>query len=246
MIPYERQKLILNEFANKEIISLEELGKILSGVSASTIRRDLKTLSEKGLIELLQGGAAKIITNPSDTPINTRSTINIRAKERIAKCAASFVNDGDVIYIDSGTTPLKMINYLQDKKIAVVTTNTLLLAELEGTKIACTVVGGEVNIETASILGPVTDSTLRDMYFDKAFLGTSGCDLVAGINTPDSREASKKKIVKKNSKMTYILADSSKMGVVTMCKAFELNECLIISEEECDLLRKHARYIIAN
>lgn len=245
VIPYERRRRILEEFEKKEIVNLDDFYQSLNGVSKSTIRRDLKTLNDEGQVVLLRGGAAKLKTGSYDTPVNSRSIINIKEKELIAKCAASLVQDGEVIYIDSGTTTLRMLKYLRDKKITLVTTSTMLLAELEGTQVDCTVIGGEVNKATASIVGPITDSTLRDMFFDKAFLGASGYDPIAGINTPDYEEANKKKIVKNNSKKVYVLADSSKDGKVTMCKAFEINECIIIVEKETRLLKEHAQYIVA-
>ena len=151
VIPYERRRRILEEFEKKEIVNLDDFYQSLNGVSKSTIRRDLKTLNDEGQVVLLRGGAAKLKTGSYDTPVNSRSIINIKEKELIAKCAASLVQDGEVIYIDSGTTTLRMLKYLRDKKITLVTTSTMLLAELEGTQVDCTVIGGEVNKATASI-----------------------------------------------------------------------------------------------
>ena len=90
-------------------------------------------------------------------------------------------------------------------------------------------------------MGSITDNSLKDMFFDKAFIGATGYDLQSGINTPDSREANKKRIIKENSSEVYVLADSSKSGKRTMCKAMELSECTIITEQ----LKEHANYILA-
>ena len=76
-------------------------------------------------------------------------------------------------------------------------------------------------------------------------IGATGYDLQSGINTPDSREANKKRIIKENSSEVYVLADSSKSGKRTMCKAMELSECTIITEQETELLKEHANYILA-
>ena len=91
----------------------------------------------------------------------------------------------------------------------------------------------------------MTDSELENMYFDKAFIGASGFSLEAGINTPDPREAKKKQIVKKNSKETYVLMDSSKSGKSTLCKALELKEVTIICEKETPILLEAGNYLLA-
>lgn len=245
MIPYERRKRLLEELGKQEIIELDELVRMLKTVSKSTIRRDLKTLSEEGQVVLLRGGAVKLKSDSSDTPFNSRSLFHVKEKEMIAKLAAGLVKDGEVIYIDSGTTPFRMLKYLRNKHITVVTTSTLLLMELEGTQLDCIVLGGQVNKATASIVGPITDNLLREMHFDKAFIGASGYDLVAGINTPDYQEANKKRIVKAQSRICYVLADSSKEGKITMCTALDLGEVILVTEKISDSLAKQTQYLLA-
>ncbi|MEA5015324.1 MAG: DeoR/GlpR family DNA-binding transcription regulator [Candidatus Limiplasma sp.] len=245
MIPYERRKRLLEELGKQEIIELDELVRMLKTVSKSTIRRDLKTLSEEGQVVLLRGGAVKLKSDSSDTPFNSRSLFHVKEKEMIAKLAAGLVKDGEVIYIDSGTTPFRMLKYLRNKHITVVTTSTLLLMELEGTQLDCIVLGGQVNKATASIVGPITDNLLREMHFDKAFIGASGYDLMAGINTPDYQEANKKRIVKAQSRVCYVLADSSKEGKITMCTALDLGEVILVTEKISDSLAKQTQYLLA-
>lgn len=245
MIPYERRKIMLAELERCEIVSLDDFCTALSGVSESTIRRDLKTLETEGQVVLLRGGAAKMRTGSYDTPVNSRNLLHVREKELIAKEAAALVKDGEVIYVDAGSTCLRMIPFLKDKRITLVTTNAMIFPEIVESELDCTLLGGDILKSTASIVGPMTDNLLRDMFFDKAFIGATGYDLQSGINTPDYREANKKRIVKENSKEVYALVDSSKEGKRTMCKAFELSECVLITERETELLRQHAKYILA-
>lgn len=245
MIPYERKQIILAEIEKQEVVYLEGLNSILNGVSESTIRRDLKMLEKEGQIVLIRGGATKVKSGVYDTPLLSRSMLRVKEKEKIAKAASDLIKYGEVVYIDAGSTTLLMIKHLKDKKVTIVTTNAMVFSELADTQIHCVMVGGDILNSTASIVGPLTDSTLQEMYFDKAFIGATGYDLESGINTPDLREANKKKIVKKNSNETYVLVDSSKEGKRTMCKAFDISECTLITEKETDFLMKHATYIIA-
>ena len=83
------------------------------------------------------------------------------------------------------------------------------------------------------------------MIFDKAFLGDSGYSVKSGINTPDLKEAKKKKIAKDNSTDTYVLVDASKANKTTFCKAFGIDECVIITDEPNEILEKHAKYFVA-
>ena len=244
MIPFERRRQMLQAFDNSEIVTLDELKKILNGISESTIRRDLKALAREGEIVLLHGGAARKMSGSYETPVGSRNILNIKEKNSIAKYAAELVSDGEVVYLDAGSTILRMVKYVKSKDITIVSTNALIAQELEGGRAKCILIGGELLLSTASLVGPMTDSELENMYFDKAFIGASGFSLEAGINTPDPREAKKKQIVKKNSKETYVLVDSSKSGKSTLCKALELKEVTIICEKETPILLEAGNYLL--
>lgn len=245
MIPYERQMQLLQLLEENDFMSTEQLVNALEGVSESTVRRDLKALSDDGQIVLMRGGASKVRGNSHDTPVDSKLILNTEAKERIARCAADLVQDGEVIYIDAGTTPLKMARYLRDKKITIVTTNVLIFQELAGAKAECIIIGGSVNVDMGSVMGDLTVSTLENMFFDRAFLGITGFSSKAGFSTPDFKESRKKQVVKQNSRHTYILVDSSKVGVTTMCKVFKLDEVEVITEKETELLKECGDYLIA-
>lgn len=245
MIPYERRLQMLQMLEKKDIVSLEDFCEELKNVSESTVRRDLKTLEKEGQITLLRGGAACLRDGSYDVPVNSKTIKNVNEKERIAKYAASLVKDGESIYLDSGSTVLRMVKHIRKRNITVVTTNALIFSELQDTNIKCFIVGGEINSSTASILGTTTNSFLMRNYFDKAFLGTSGFSVQAGVNTPDYREAEKKQIVKANSTESYVLADSSKDGKNTLCKVFELGEVPIICDKESSTLISGGNYVIA-
>ncbi len=251
MIPYERRLQMLRLLEQTEIVSLDDFCRELQNVSESTIRRDLKTLEAEGQITMLKGGGACLKKGSFDTPVNSKTITNVSEKEKIARYAASLVKDGEAIYLDAGSTVLRMIKYLKDRQITVVTTNLLVLQAMQENNIDdrsahCIMAGGEVKISTASVVGTATNNFLRTCYFDKAFVGTSGISAIAGFNTPDIREAEKKKIVKNNSTETYVLADSSKSGITTLCKFYELGEVTVICNEATDVIVSNGNYIIAN
>ncbi len=245
MIPFERRSKMLDELAKAEVVSLSQLCEVLGGVSESTVRRDLSSLEKEGLVETLRGGAARLVTGSFDTAVSSRKTVHAEEKERIARTAASLVNSGETIYIDVGTTTIRMVRYLANKRVFIVTTDARIVSEIVDTDLECLLVGGDVIKNTASLVGAMTDNILRDLYFDKAFLGTFGFDLEAGYSSPDYRESNKKRIVLQNSKECYVLADSSKCGKRSLSKAFGLDECTLITDKETDFIKAHTKYIIA-
>ena len=243
MVPYVRRQSILSAVEDKEIVYVEELARKLK-ISDSTVRRDLKVLADEGEVVSLRGGAVKRKAGSYDIPLQTKQLLNNDKKHKIAEYAAGLVQDGEVIYIDSGTTPLYMVRYLKKKKITVVTSNTQVISELMDTDVTTITIGGEVSKRLGSIVGPFAEGMLQNMFFDKAFLGASGYSLAGGINTPDPREAAKKRLVRSNSKEVYVLVDSSKANRTNFCKAFELSECVIITDETNEVLAKHAKFVV--
>lgn len=244
MIPYIRKKQILEEIEKKEIVYVNDLAKIFTGISNSTIRRDLKLLADEGEITLLRGGAVKLNNTSGDVPFKTKQYINVEAKKRIAEFAASLVEEGDVIYIDSGSTALYMVDYLHNKEITIVTSNTQVLNEFNDSKSVCIILGGEFTKSLASISGPITDQLLSGMFFNKAFIGASGYSIQGGINTHDIKESQKKKIVKANSEKVYVLVDSSKAHKNSFSKVFEITDCTVITDKANDITENYSNFIV--
>ncbi len=250
MIPYERRQKEIELLEGKEITQITELCGNFNEISESTIRRDLKALEGEGVVTLLGGGGICLRQGTFDTPVDSKFLQHTSEKERIAQYAASLVKDGDAIYIDAGSTPLMMIRYLKDKTFTIVTTNALVQSELQKAKITdsqiqCIVMGGEIKIATASIVGTITNQMLEGYYFDKAFLGTSGISKLSGFNTPDLREAEKKRIVRTHSTQPYILADSSKYNITTLCKVFDLGEVPLLVDADNEMMQEAGNYTLA-
>lgn len=150
---------------------IEDFVQLFEGVLESTIRRDLKSLEKENQNTVLRGGAVIRKVNSFELPVGTKKFLNMDQKERIAKFAASFVKDEEVIYIDSGTTCSAIVKYIKARDVSIVTSNTLVLQELDNPNItSCIIIGGDFNKNLDSASGPLSDSTLKNLYFDRAFL----------------------------------------------------------------------------
>lgn len=244
MKQYERRRLILDQVRAADVSYIDDL-VAATGASPSTVRRDVDSMVTSGLVTALRGGAVKANDRLLELPAATKALINKQEKARIAAAAARLVEDGDTIYIDSGTTTLQMMKFLQGRRIHVITSNTHVLAVAHDPNIRITMLAGEFLDDIGSVAGSLTEMLLNDLYFDKSFLGASGCSERAGINTFDIREARKKRIVHDNSRETYVLLDGTKFQTSTLCKALEISECQLITDKFHELLGSARSYIVA-
>lgn len=254
MVPDLRREAILASLEGEEIFYLEDILKKFDMISESTLRRDLKVLEENKQIECLRGGVIRKIhkndtqaKEENDLDIDIKQNLNTHNKLKIAKYAASLIEDKDVIYIDSGTSCACMMQFLEDKNIVIVTSNVNIIEKYRNlsNNIEVISVGGKLNKKLGSFYGPITENNLKNFNFNKAFLGTTSINSTSGVTTPDLAEANKKQIVKANADKSYILADSSKFNKFAMCKVCELNECDIITDKYVNLLDNCKSYSIA-
>lgn len=236
MIPYERQQKILGLLKDTELVKFDELQSVFPKVSASTLRRDLKELEKNNKVEYLSGGAIKLVSTIGEIPITTRNTLYSEKKEKIACLAANLIQDGDVIYLDSGSTCSALFRKILDKRITIYTTNTDIFAIGDNIVAEVIILGGRFNPINSSVSGTLTEDNLRNIYFAKAFLGVNGIDEKFGVTTPTLAEATKKRIIKEHSDNVYLLCDSSKFHNLSNVKAFDLKEVTVISDYSDDRL----------
>lgn len=243
MIPYERQERIVECLQKSGLVRISELQEELPGVSISTLRRDLKELEALGKVEHLSGGAVKLVSAVHEVSISTRSGLHGNEKDQIAQVALRLVEDGDTLYLDSGSTCTALLRLLLDRDVTIYTTDASACLIKSETRAQLIVVGGEFNHVNSSFCGSMTESILRDLYFDKAFIGTNAIDEDRGIMTPSYVEATKKRIVRENSNKVYVLCDSSKFYKFSNVRAFGFDGVAIIAESYDEKIAQHARLI---
>ncbi len=244
MIPALRQEKILDILSFNEIVSADTLMSTLN-ISISTLRRDLSKLEKKNKIVLLHGGGVRLAQKATELSINTKLELNKDAKELIAKKAASFIEDGDVIFIDPSSTTYRMIPYLIDKNITVVTNSILHINQLIAYDITSIIIGGTIKTTTNSCIGPIAEANLKEFNFNKCFLGANGLTIKSGITNHDINEKVVKTLAINNSIQPYFLLDSSKYGIVTMVKVAELTDYPIITEFIPEELEEYSNIISA-
>lgn len=215
MLAKERQLYILSRLQSKPMISINDLCREMN-VSKSTVQRDLKLLEDQGKVNRERGGAVQIgldetISDLTEGPVLDKVNINLAEKKIIAELAAQEVKDGDLIFMDSGTTPVEMLPYLYNKRIKIVTNSYFILPQLNQLDVDVYVLGGKYSQKHEFCYGPSTIEQTKEFRFDKAFIGANGADVGLGeVYTSEMEIGSIKKAVMKRSKHSFLLVDDSK------------------------------------
>jgi len=219
----------------KGVIRVEEIC-IQLRVSPATVRRDLDQLEESGAIRRVHGGAVSVESRLEEPLFDDKASIAAREKHHIAEAALQFVEPGDTIYLDGGSTVLEFAQLLHDRTNLTVVTNSLRAAhELAGRGPRLILIGGELRRLSQTMVGPLTRCVLRELHVDKAFMGTIGLSLKEGMTTTDPGEAYTKELVMSQARQVILLADSGKAGKVAFARAGGLeNIHVLITDKQLD------------
>lgn len=233
MLHDQRHEKILKQLDAKHAVKVTALAKEL-GISESTVRRDINELHEKGKLKRVFGGAVSMTggRTSGETNVAERSQINVAGKERIARYAASLIEDNDFVYIDAGTTTAKMVDYLENRKATYVTNGLVHGKRLLERGFRAYIIGGQLRPSTEASLGVMAVEAIKQYNFTKCFMGANGVDLRKGFSTPDINEAAMKSTAIKQSYQSYILADFTKFGLISPVSFAKLEEANIITDRE--------------
>lgn len=205
----ERQTTILSLLSRDELTSVNDLARKLN-VSSVTIRQDLNFLESEGLLKRIHGGA--VLEDADD--LTNRLGFNYEKKLRIAKRAASLVNEGETILIESGSANVLLARELIKKKnVTLITTNVFIARQFKKSESANIILlGGMYQPGSESLVGKITKVCLDQINFDKAFLGIDGYTAKAGFTLRDLFRAEISSYIIKKSCDAIIISDSSKFG----------------------------------
>lgn len=218
----ERKKKILAALDETESLSVFELAEILEA-SPATIRRDLGDIAEEGLLVRTHGGAMKM-ENPVLTGFSEKSGVNSPVKEQIAEKAASYVQDGDIIFLDCGSTVFQMCRFLKKKSIRVITNSLPILAELiDVPSIQINLIGGELNKARKAVHGDKAVQHINSYHAHKAFIGVDGLSAENGLTAHSEHESSITTAFIRNAGLVMLLCDASKIGKDSYVKFAELS-----------------------
>lgn len=244
----ERKLVIVERIEREKKVLVTELVYEL-GVSPTTIRNDLRELEQKGFIRRTHGGAISInMVKAGFEPDNERKGAEkTNQKRSIALKAVEFIEEGDIIILDSGTTMLEMAKEMKDKQNITIIVNDLEIARCleECSGIHVIIIGGSLRRSFQCTVGPLAVNLLSELNVDKAFLATNGFSIDKGCTTPDISQAEVKKTMAKVSAQVILLCDSSKMETNSFVQFAPLTAIDVIITDsgiDQDLLTKLASH----
>ncbi|WP_010166721.1 DeoR/GlpR family DNA-binding transcription regulator [Candidatus Epulonipiscium viviparus] len=203
----KRRNDIIKYLKTTPSISNDQLSKLLN-TSPLTIRRDLKYLEEQHLLIRHYGGATLILPPSYSSEPNKLSS----NKERIAQYAATLIQEDDIIFINSSSTALNILDYINDKHVIVVTNNGNILSKNIPYNIEVMLTGGQINPGKQSMIGDFATHILKNISASKCFLGVSGIDYNTGISTAIMQETQiNKEMISQTQGSIYIVAESYKI-----------------------------------
>ncbi|MBE5811986.1 MAG: DeoR/GlpR transcriptional regulator [Clostridiales bacterium] len=236
----------------KGAATMEELREHFD-VSMNTVRRDVAQLLTRGMVEKVYGGVCARKNEQSLTPYDVRRLGSEDAKAAIGKRAAELVNDGDIIFIDSGTTTLHMIDHLASKRELTIITNNLeaINRALPYENINIIALPGQVRRKTRSFTGDDAVRYLRRFNVRIAFMASTGLSS-HGVTNSSPMEYEIKKCAVESAETTVLLIAQPKFGVTGLMTFAQLEDfdilitdCQPAPEDQARLKACGAQLIVA-
>lgn len=232
----KRKRLILEKLEAETEVDIPKLSNEL-GVSEITVRRDLNNMAADGLLFRTHGGASKV--NPMAIPHDfmNKAARNIGAKDKICRAAAAMIHDGDIIFMDCGSTVFRLCSFIRNKKIKVITNSLPVVYELLSSEVSLNIIGGEINRDRKAVHGSMANEHIERYHATKAFLGVDGISR-KGLFANGELEADITRALSAHSSRTFLLCDESKIGRETYLNfgTLEMIDVLITDSRADDLL----------
>ncbi|WP_457442108.1 DeoR/GlpR family DNA-binding transcription regulator [Roseateles sp. P5_E4] len=214
MLTEQRHLAILEELQLAGRVLARELAERLQ-VSEDTIRRDLRELSTRGALQRVHGGALPV--SPALANLARRSAIAVDEKQALGRHAASLIADGQLVFVDGGTSTLAMVQQLPATLHATVATHSPVIAAalIEHPTVEVLMLGGRLFKHSGVAVGAGVAQAIQALRADCYFLGVTGVEAGFGLSTGDAEEAQVKALLMASAAETVLMASSDKLGKVS-------------------------------
>lgn len=236
LIPAQRRERIQEYLAIHQIARSADLCELLE-TSEATVRRDLEWLEQRGVLERTHGGAILSQRMAFEQEYQQRVQHHPEEKKMIGELAASYIQEGDIVFINSGTTATQVLLHIRsDPRITVYTNNVNAALELGEPGYRYYLTGGEFHSRSNSLAGRFAIENLNQVYANKVFLGVDGISAKHGCTVPTDAEAEVvRRMIERTKGQIFIVADHSKWGVVSNFQVASITEVdKFISDDKLD------------
>lgn len=258
MLAAERRSRVLTEVRRTGAARVADLAAALD-VSEMTVRRDIESLADQGLVDRVRGGAT-IPRLPDRTDIDFRSQARrlLAEKRAIARAAAGLVEPGMAVGLAGGSTTWALAQALRDVPDLTIVTNSLPVGDVfarpdraDEPYTQTVVLTGGVRTPADALVGPVAVRALEVLHCDLVFLGVRGVDLQAGLTTSNLLEAETDRALLATGGVSVVLADHSKWGAVgltTIADIDDVDRMIVdagLSADAAEQLSSHVEVTVA-
>jgi DeoR family myo-inositol catabolism operon transcriptional repressor len=224
LLKERRIKQIHEYLIKNQSVSLDELVRVFH-VSKNTIRRDVQELVERGDFKKVYGGVT--INQKNLESFHDRQIKNQHEKVIIGKLAARFVDEEDIIFLDSGTTTIEMFNYIKDKRLTVLTNNLEFIERsIPYNNLNVISTGGILERKTNSLSNYNNLNLLKNYNINKAFMAATGISITNGVTNASPYETKLKHTIVEKCNKIYLLVDHNKFescGLMTYCQLNDID-----------------------
>lgn len=228
-----RHNAILDNLQQQGRIYVKDIANELE-VTEVTVRRDLTFLQSNGLLKKTYGGA--ILTSPEVNPsVRFRQNRRLEAKKIIGKLASELIKDGDIVYLEAGSTCYEIIPHLSEKKNLTIIVNSLYLMRrlhmISRHKII--IIGGQYRHERMDMVGPGAEIAIAQLAGFKAFTGADDIAIDAGISGADTVTVGFAKLVLKRASQVIFVGDRTKFDNPALYKIADIDKINYIVTDVC-------------
>jgi DeoR family glycerol-3-phosphate regulon repressor len=246
----KRHGEIMRLLQDEGTISIADLAHKL-GVSLETIRRDVKPMTDEGIIVKIHG-AIGLPQHLGEAPFEIRMRENATAKRMIAQWVARTIRDGESIMLDTGTTTSFLAReLLQHRNLTVVTNSSDIartLATVNGNRVF--MAGGELRSDSGAAFGVSAIEYVNRFSVAHSVISVGALDAVGGLTDYDLEEAEFARTVLSRGARSIAITDAAKFGkrgLVQVCGFGGFGELVTDQEPPADIMQAlHAAGTIVN
>ncbi|WP_245697164.1 DeoR/GlpR family DNA-binding transcription regulator [Paenibacillus oryzae] len=220
-----RREAILQVLKQQGRITIAEMVERFN-CSEATARRDLEQMeAEYPVIRTIGGAMYDGMGTLRELPFSEKEGLSILEKEKIARLAASLIQEGDIIGLSGGSTNFLLAKLLKSRKGLTVVTNAVNIAmELAGSAIQVVVTGGIMRHNSFELCGPLGEEMMARIHIGKMFIGVDGISAASGISSYSEQEAQSSKAMLKRSQQSFAVFDHTKSNKTSLFTIAELSE----------------------
>ncbi|WP_020008241.1 DeoR/GlpR family DNA-binding transcription regulator [Salinicoccus albus] len=232
MLQNERREIILQKLASEKSVRTTELCELFN-ISRQTAHKDIDFLASEGKLKKVHGGGI-IEKKSAEPPFQSRNNLHLIQKEAIVKKAVEYVQNGDTIYLDIGTTINHMLPHLKNISDLTIITNSVYVAYILGNNenISIILSGGIMRSTELSLSGSMSMQNLERYYVDKSFFGIGGFSNTIGYTDYHIEESDIRRLMLNHSNKSIALLDYSKFDVLAISQFAKIDEIDVVVTDE--------------